>query len=993
MGPKTEDEAQVLSTNNNGFFSRLCVVGTRRVLVCVGLAASLLSAPAGLGYYGQDGAKPESPEEIMRRLREEARKAGIDVDKLADPTAQPAPAPAMPAPAQPAPVQPAQPAPAQPPKAQPAPTPAAGPTGTGNGGNAGAGKPGAMAPAAGGVGMPGAMGAGGMPADGEPRRVAGPFALPPGYQGNPDEAFTFNFVDSVELLSLVEFVRDALGLQIIATDGGLKGQTVTLTAPVTVRQDQVLPFIVTLLEEKEYTLTQDFPGVYVVKPKNALTPAFGSTTRVFQTPNIRPTSLQQAIQTIVNTNRGQTPPSQPVFMDDLGVFIITDTPRMLSLVQQLIDTLVAERAQVKFFKFDLVNIAAVNAKDRVLELLGQQGQRLGGAAPGQPGQPIQAAPVPGGGTQITNIGERMTVDPTANALFFRGRQDERDLLGELLTLVDTPNTMIARWYPVGLSTAEAVANAGVGQQLGNVSSFETSSGRGGGGRGGLVGQPGIGGAGGQGQSQFSGTGFTIFPENGGFIYRGTEPQHARVAALVDQLKDLSERDAVVLEFYKLKHGKATDIAEVIQNLITNSSPVGNRGGGLLARESSAGRSRDPRRPNQPASPNQQAQQAAAGADGALGDLGGEDVFVIADEPNNQVVVKAPRKLQPQFRQLINRIDLRRPQVYIDAKIVAVSSSDDFRLAVEAQQIIGQFALNTNFGLGSLPANPTTVTGDTPQGIQSRKSVATGLGGLTSALIRSKDVPLIINALARDIDTRIVATPQLLVDDNEEASVSSVDQQPTSTTSQSGQAGSTITSFGGFEEAGPKLTVKPQISEGGYLRLEYTIELSSFQGSASGNLPPPKQENKIESKSVTVPSDATIVIGGLTFEQNGRTVVKVPLLGDIPLIGQLFRDESTSKRSTTLYVFITPKIMRDPSFADLRLITRAPLAQVRLDGEYPPPEAEAIPLVKGFEWQKRDREREEADRTRPNEPSSPAGKEPEATTPVRRRAWDRRGDPG
>jgi general secretion pathway protein D len=501
--------------------------------------------------------------------------------------------------------------------------------------------------------------------------------------------------------------------------------------------------------------------------------------------------------------------------------------------------------------------------------------------------------------------------------------------------------------------------------------------------------------GGQGQqSNFAGTGFTIFPENGGFIYRGTDAQHERVAALVDQLKDLSARDEVILEFYKLKHGKSTDVAEVVQNLITNSTPTGNRGGGLLARESDAGRSRAQRAQppaNQPGTPA----GSAAPADGALGDLAGEDVFVIADEPNNQVIVKAPRKLQPQFRTLISRIDLRRPQVYIDAKIVAVSYSDDFRLAVEAQQIIGQFALNTNFGLGTLPANPTTTTGNVPQGIESRKNVATNLGGLTSALIRSKDVPIIINALARNIDTRIVATPQLLVDDNEEAKISSVDKQPTSTTSQSGQAGSTITSFGGFEEAGPKLTVTPQISEGGYLRMEYTIELSSFQGSATGNLPPPKQENKIESKSVTIPTDATIVIGGLTFQQDGRTVVKVPLLGDIPLIGQLFRDESTSKRTTTLYVFITPKIMRDPSFADLRLITKAPLAEVKLPGEFPPPEAEAIPLIKTFEFQQREREREAAETNRMPEPESPAGKPAPADRDrsAPRRPWSNQKDAG
>ena len=174
-----------------------------------------------------------------------------------------------------------------------------------------------------------------------------------------------------------------------------------------------------------------------------------------------------------------------------------------------------------------------------------------------------------------------------------------------------------------------------------------------------------------------------------------------------------------------------------------------------------------------------------------------------------------------------------------------------------------------------------------------------------------------------------------MDDNEEAEISSLDQQPTGTTSQSSSAGSTVTGFQDYQSAGPRLTVKPQISEGGYLRLEYDIELSAFQGSGSGNLPPPKIENKIKSK-VMVPTDATIVVGGLTFQQTGTTVVKVPLIGDIPLVGNLFRDTSKSNRLSTLYVFITPKIMRDATFADLRLLTRAPLADVGVSAEYPAP---------------------------------------------------------
>ena len=109
--------------------------------------------------------------------------------------------------------------------------------------------------------------------------------------------------------------------------------------------------------------------------------------------------------------------------------------------------------------------------------------------------------------------------------------------------------------------------------------------------------------------------------------------------------------------------------------------------------------------------------------GSLGEIESEDVFVIADEPNNQVVVKAPLKLQPQIKRMIDKLDLRRPQVYIEATIVAISDSKNFRLAVEAQQIIGQFAFATNFGLGAY---------ETAGDFLSRRLPVTNLQGITAA---------------------------------------------------------------------------------------------------------------------------------------------------------------------------------------------------------------------------------------------------------------------
>lgn len=959
----------------------------------IACAALSIGAPAA---RAQD--KPAAPpvkeppnaetQELLKRIRAEAEKQGLRVEQPPAPAPAPTPAPVV----TPAPV-------TKPvaPGVQPGSTPPGTVKTSGQGPTAI--KPPTPAlnkgPQPAGVPVPGAR-----PPVGVAPAATAPLTGSPVNTANDGEYFTFDVTDYVELMYLVDAVRRDLDLQIIYSDGGLKGQTVYLSAPVRIKTKDVLGFITMLLEQREYTLTQDSTGIYFVKPKNAVDPSFVSsnmaygTTRIIHTPNIKPSSLQNSITAMVTAGRAGQPGVQPVYMDDLGIIIMTESPRVLNLVEDFVKTLVTERAALKFYRFELLNISAAAARDRVLELLGQQTQRTGNAGIG--GNPVLAG---GGGAvgpagSITNLSDRLTIDPTSNALFLRGREDEKMLLADMLTVVDLPNGMLSKWYPVGNKAAIAVATQGKAEQLGNVSEFnyESSSGRNGssgGAAGGLRLGAGTGatpGAGNNADTASAGAGFVLYPDAGGFIFRGTPAQHARVTDLVEALKVISIDEYPTYEFYKLRHGKAADVAEIIQNLLSNTGGSGNSGGGLLGRDLGRNSNTTRRTPAAAAGARTGANAPRTGAEGAgaaggIGEIDGADVFVLADEPNNQVLVKAPAKLQSQFRQLIGKIDLRRSQVYIDCKIITVSESDSFRLAIEAQQIIGQFAFNTNFGLGSLTTTSGGTTPTTSGGITSPKNVATGLSGLTSALIRSKDVPLVINALASDINSRIVATPQLLVDDNEEAEVSSLDQQPTGTTSQT-TGNPQVTSFGDYQSAGPRLTVKPQISEGGYLRLEYDIELSAFQGSGSGNLPPPKIENKIKSK-VMVPTDATIVVGGLTFQQTGTTIVKVPLVGDIPLVGNLFRDTSKSNRLSTLYVFITPKIMRDATFADLRLLTRAPLADVGLSSEYPAPKPEAIPVIDTTRFMQEEELRKERESHKEKDEISPAKGTPVRKEPPRR----------
>lgn len=763
----------------------------------------------------------------------------------------------------------------------------------------------------------------------------------------PDDFLFGPYAEPVDLEILLRYVRTEFDLPMIATDTGFIGQKVLIPVPVVLKKQDVLPFIVSLLEQRGYTLVRNNQGIYVVTATDQVGAIIGddafSTTRVIPTPGLKPSALQSAISVLNLASTGGQGAKGPatVYMDDLGLILITGSSGQISLVEQLVAKLVVEQARVRQQRFEVFHIAASVARDRLVELAGGA---PGGRNPALR-QPVRAAGGEQGGAQpaaaagqtstgLLALDERVSVDPQSNALYFRGREDELERFSELLRLVDVPNALISRWYPVG-GAAEAIANAGKREGLGGVVLEEGLAAAAGApqapqGRAVAPGAP----------QEFAGAGFVIYPDAGGFLYRGTDAQHDRIKALVTELRDLATQELVVVEFYKLKHGKAEDVAGLINELVTGQqaraeSPLLGRGLQRNSRDrqnQNQNRNRDPRQPREQDQPALDTSRPATGQDELSALFSDENTSIIADEKNNQIVVRAPKRVQPQYAQLINRIDLRRPQVFIDAQIVAVTDNENFRLAFETQILAGEFAYNSNFGLGTLPGSD----------IQSKKGVNTGLLGLTAALIKSDQVPLIINALQQNVDGRILSTPQILVDDNETATITREDRVPTQVATQGGD--STITSQGEDATAGTTFTVTPTISENG-LKLEYAIELSAFTGSsASPGLAPPSQAVNLDG-IVTVPSDATVVVGGLTVENLQNTVLKVPLLGDIPFIGHLFRDTSKTAQNVRVYIFLTPRVLRDPTFADLRLLTRGPMENARVsDIDLPPPQPVRVDIV-------------------------------------------------
>jgi type II secretion system protein D len=745
----------------------------------------------------------------------------------------------------------------------------------------------------------------------QPEREIAPMAGPTDVgELAEDEIMLPAMAEPMDIQVLLKYAIDTLHIN-MNIDPGLSG-TVALNAPIKIKRANLLAVVNALLEQRGFTLTYDsLIDFYEVVPADKVSIGLAgllATTRVIDTPNVKPSSLQNLINVQFGGQPNQPPPDLKLsYVDDIGFIMVTGAPRKVQAVGDLVNEVLGRRAKQERVALDLTYISASAAKKRLLEMAGV-GKMV---QPGMEGNPNQFGNVP----KLDNLEDRLIVSPQGNSIIFRGLPEEVAEVRALLADVDQPNLLDAVQYFAG-SAAVRIADLATSRGLGESAKFDPNNPQFTVRPDGTVAPT----------EQPAGGSVIVVDEAGGtLVYYGTPEQQSEMEKLVQQFKP--ENELPILVVYKLSNTDAEEVATVIQGLLQNQAPTGT--GSLLPTGTGdqSGMMDDSGEFIDPSQVVPEGQSTFSG---------GEGVYVIADKANNQIVVKAPAKQQEEFESLIRKLDLRRPQVFLQAQIVAVTASDEIRLTVENQLINAGGeggAFNTNFGLSSIPEGGGNILDP--------KVVPLGLSGFTGALILSDQVPIIVNALRNKVNARVIATPQILVDDNEEANIASVEAQPLTETTISTGNPNTVTNAG-TTEAGPKLTVTPHISEGGYVRLEYTIELSSFTGPAAApGLAPPMQKNTIDSTSVTVPNDMTIVVGGLTFETLRDAKIRIPLLGDIPYIGALFGDTQHRNSKTTLYVFITPRIMRDPNFLDLALISKGPQADALISPDIPDLEPQII----------------------------------------------------
>ena len=419
------------------------------------------------------------------------------------------------------------------------------------------------------------------------------------------------------------------------------------------------------------------------------------------------------------------------------------------------------------------------------------------------------------------------------------------------------------------------------------------------------------GAGGQGDPSYKTT-LVAEPRSNSVVMRAANPARlALVRSLVTKLDQPSSDDAKGnIHVVYLKNADAVTLATTLRAAMAGEGSAvassGSSGGGAVASAA----------PQRAATANQTTAPVAAVA---APSTGGQ---IQADPATNSLIITAPEPQYRQLRAVIDQLDSRRAQVYVESLIAEVNADKASEFGIQWQGPIGNIGqsvvglLGTNFGTGGnniltnlLPIAQGDITKVTAPGT-----------GLNLGLASQRNGVYLLGFLARFLQTsgegNVLSTPNLLTLDNQEAkivvgqNVPFVTGQYTSNNSSSGS----VNPFQTIErkDVGITLRVKPQISENGTIKMTIYQEVSAVQASSLTSTTGIITTQRTIESTVLVEDGGVIVLGGLLQDEFSGNQDKVPGLGDVPLFGNLFKSESRTHKKTNLMVFLRPVILRNAS---------------------------------------------------------------------------------
>jgi general secretion pathway protein D len=313
-------------------------------------------------------------------------------------------------------------------------------------------------------------------------------------------------------------------------------------------------------------------------------------------------------------------------------------------------------------------------------------------------------------------------------------------------------------------------------------------------------------------------------------------------------------------------------------------------------------------------PSQQA-GAPKGKAGGAPVIAGK-VRISADKATNSLIIMADQEDYIVLEEVIKKLDIPRSMVFIESLIMEVDMDTSLDIGIDWQAFgeIGSTDVGVTFSDQIQPSiDPGSGTIRNPFA----GGFAAGLlhGTTEIAGITVSNISAIIRAVKTDDEFRILSTPQVLTTDNEEAKIFVGENRPYQTRSTTDPSGGTFESFE-YRDVGKILTITPHVTEGRLVRMKISLEVKTVDLASTlttASTLPVTQKRTVDT-TVIVKDSQTVVIGGLIDDASTRNDTKVPALGDIPVLGWLFRKRTETNEKTNLYIFLTPRVIKSPAEA-------------------------------------------------------------------------------
>ncbi|NCT83753.1 MAG: type II secretion system secretin GspD [Comamonadaceae bacterium] len=449
----------------------------------------------------------------------------------------------------------------------------------------------------------------------------------------------------------------------------------------------------------------------------------------------------------------------------------------------------------------------------------------------------------------------------------------------------------------------------------------------------------------------------VDPRSNGLILRASSPARlAAVRAMVDKLDQPGTDAGNNIRVVYLKNADAVKLATVLRAAF-GAAAAGGSGGGSSAPGSSgqaagsllsaAGQS--PTGTTANAGNNAGGMNSAAAtsplAPSASPSTGG---FVQADPSTNSLIITAPEPLYRQVRAVIEQLDSRRAQVYVESLIVKIDNTKAAQFGVQWQNLFGSkgdssiTGAGTNFGTGLANIiNATGAVAGGTTGVTTALTTGSAPSGLNIGVLKKFGSVYTLGAVANFFESQsganVLSTPNLVSLDNEEARIVIGQNVPFVTGSYAGATttGGTVNPFTTVDrkDVGLTLKVKSQIGEGGAVRMVVYQENSAVVPGSNGTTGPTLDKSAIET-SVVVDDGDVIVLGGLLKDEYTDGDDGVPGLSKIPLIGNLFSSKNRKRVKTNLMVFLRPVVMRNADSANQLTLDRYQSIRAVQEGAQP-----------------------------------------------------------